>query len=207
MANARFVVPYPEKLSRGLLLLRTLLGWLYVAIPHGICMFFIGLCAAFAQFIAFWVVLFTGQYPRSLFEFVVNTLQWQLRVAVYMNFLTDEYPPFSMYDYHPAEFIVEYPERLSRAQLLARLFFGWLYILIPHGFCLEFRLIAHSFVTFVAWWVVLFTGKMPEDMHRFLVGTYRWQARLIAYTFFLTDEYPPFSGQPDPLHTGTGVSA
>lgn len=207
MAEVRFVVPYPEKLSRGLLLLRTFFGWLYVGIPHCFCLFFIGLCAAIAQFIAFWVVLFTGQYPRSLFEFVANTMQWQLRVSIYLNFLNDDYPPLSMYDFHPAELTIEYPERLSRLQLLGRIFFGWLYIIIPHGFCLCFRGIAHAVVTLVAWWIVLFTGEMPQDMHRFLVGTFRWQARLNAYVFFLTDEYPPFSGRPEagPIETGVPV--
>lgn len=205
MADVKFVVPYPEKLSRGLLLLRTFLGWLYIAIPHGICLFFIGICAAIAQFIAFWVVLFSGQYPRSLFDFVANALQWQFRVSIYLNFLTDEYPPYNMYDYHPVELIIEYPERLSRLHLLGRLFFGWLYIIIPHGFCLYFREIAHIFVTFVAWWVVLFTGKMPEDMHRFLVGTYRWAARVNTYIGYMTDEYPPFSGRPEVGTTETGV--
>jgi len=205
MANVKFVVPYPQRLSRALLLLRTFFGWLYVGIPHCICLFFIGICAAIAQFIAFWVVLFTGHYPRSLFEFVVNAFQWQLRVSIYLNFLNDEYPPLSMHANHPAEFIVEYPDRLSRLHLLGRILFGWLYIMIPHGFCLYFRGIAHAVVTFVAWWVVLFSGNMPEDMHRFLVGTYRWQARLNAYVCFLTDEYPLFSGKPEVETIETGV--
>ncbi len=46
-------------------------------------------------FIAFWVILFTGQYPRGLFDFAVGFYRWQLRVTAYLGLLRDEYPPFS----------------------------------------------------------------------------------------------------------------
>jgi hypothetical protein len=48
---------------------------------------------------------------------------------------------------------------------------------------------------FIAWWVVLFTGKYPETWHAFNVGTFRWITRVQLYMGFMTDEYPPFSGK------------
>ncbi len=45
--------------------------------------------------IMFWVVLFTGKYPRAVHEFNVGTLRWALRVATYLSMMTDKYPPFS----------------------------------------------------------------------------------------------------------------
>jgi hypothetical protein len=90
---------------------------------------------------------------------------------------------------------VQYPESISRGLLLLRAFLGFIYVYIPHGFCLMFRYIAHCFITFIAWWIVLFTGNFPENMHSFLVGTYRWGTRVQLYMMYLTDEYPPFSGK------------
>ena len=62
----KFSIDYPEKLSRGTLLLKTLLGWAYVMIPHGIVLWLYGIAVGFVQFIAWWVILFTGRYPRSI---------------------------------------------------------------------------------------------------------------------------------------------
>ena len=49
----------------------------------------------FLGFLAFWAVLFTGEYPQSWFDFNVGTLRWATRVKIYMGNMTDEYPPFS----------------------------------------------------------------------------------------------------------------
>ncbi len=95
----------------------------------------------------------------------------------------------------PVKFSIEYPEKLSRGLLLLKTFFGWLYVLIPHGFLLFFYSIAACVVTFVAWWAILFTGKFPKGMFDFLVGYQRWSNRVNAYMFFMTDVYPPFSGK------------
>jgi len=93
---AKFSVDYPETLSRGTLLLKTFFGWLYVGIPHGIALFFYGIVAFFAVFISWWAILFTGKYPKGMFDFVVGYMRWQARVNSYwMMLLTDEYPPFS----------------------------------------------------------------------------------------------------------------
>lgn len=95
---------------------------------------------------------------------------------------------------YPARLVVEYPERLSKAMLIIRLFFGWAYVGIPHGFCLAVYGIAAAFVMIAAWISVLFTGSYPRGMFDFVVGLHRWQARVWAYLAFLTDIYPPFSG-------------
>jgi len=88
-------IAYPEKLSRGKLLLKVFLGWLYVLIPHGIILWLYGVAVGVVSFIAFWVILFTGQYPRGIFDFVVGLYRWQMRVNAYMVLLRDEYPPFN----------------------------------------------------------------------------------------------------------------
>lgn len=89
-----FTIAYPEKLSRGVLLLKTFFGWLYVAIPHGIALAFYGLAAFVVTCIAWFAILFTGRYPRGMFDFVVGMIRWQMRVNAYLFLLTDTYPPF-----------------------------------------------------------------------------------------------------------------
>lgn len=92
---ARMKVDYPEKLSRIMLLLKVFFGFLYVGIPHGIMLCLYGIAVYVVTIVAFWVILFTGKYPKGLFDFVVGYMRWQLRVNAYMNLLTDQYPPFT----------------------------------------------------------------------------------------------------------------
>ena len=187
-----------ESYSRGELILRTLFGWIYIAIPHMFLLFFMGLWGSILQFISWWIILFTGRYPQSFFEFQVKLMRWSTRVLARQLNLSDDYPAFGLDaqdEYTNVE--VAYPESLSRGTLLLKTFFGWLYVGLPHGFMLYFRALATYFVTFIAWWVILFTGKYPESWHRFNVGTLRWAMRVNLYMSYMTDDYPPFSGRPD----------
>ena len=85
----------PERgLSRKLALLKVLLGWLYVGIPHGIALFIYGIAVTVAVFISAWSVLLFGRYPRTLFDFNLGFLRWSARVDAYLTLLRDEYPPF-----------------------------------------------------------------------------------------------------------------
>ena len=88
-------VEYPEELSRGWVVMKALLGWAYVGIPHGIILWLYGIAASIVTFIAFWVILFTKKYPRGMFDFVLNYMRWSMNVYVYLSFMRDEYPPFS----------------------------------------------------------------------------------------------------------------
>jgi len=88
-------IEYPNSLSRGILLLKVFFGWIYVGIPHGFMLWLYGIAASFITFIAFWAILFTGKYPKGMFDFVVGYMRWSFRVNAYMNLLTDQYPPFS----------------------------------------------------------------------------------------------------------------
>jgi Domain of unknown function (DUF4389) len=70
--------------------------WLF-AIPHYIVLFFVYIGVIVAVIVAWFAILFTGNYPRSLFDFVVGAMRWTLRVNAYaFLLLTDAYPPFSL---------------------------------------------------------------------------------------------------------------
>jgi hypothetical protein len=72
-----------------------LVKWL-LAIPHYIVLFFLTIFAFLCVVIAWFAILLTGRYPRPLFDFVVGTMRWGLRVGAYVSLLiTDRYPPFS----------------------------------------------------------------------------------------------------------------
>lgn len=83
---------------------------------------------------------------------------------------------------------------MSRGLLLLRLLFGYFYVLIPHGIMLAFYAIGVYFVILIAWFAVLFTGKYPEGMFRFVEKYFRWWLRVGTYMSFMTDQYPPFNG-------------
>jgi hypothetical protein len=73
-----------------------LVKWL-LAIPHYVALLFLGIAAVFAVLIAWLAILFTGRYPRGLFDFVEKVLRWGLRVEAYAFLLvTDRYPPFKL---------------------------------------------------------------------------------------------------------------
>jgi hypothetical protein len=194
-SNFKFDIAHQESYSRGQLLLRTFFGFIYIMIPHMFVLMFMSMAAGILRFIAWWAILFTGKYPKNFFEFQLSLIRWGTRVNARLLNLTDGYPAFgtSAIDNQIVVDIV-YPEKLSRGLLIARLF-AFLYVGIPHGFCLFFRLIACYFIVFIAWWAVLITGKYPAGMHSFVVGTLRWALRVGIYISFMTDEYPPFSSK------------
>jgi hypothetical protein len=192
----KLYIVHQETYSRADLLLRTFFGFFYITIPHMFLMIFAGLWGGILSFISFWVILFTGRYPESFFEFQVNLLRWSIRVQARSQNLTDGYPAFfpSGTD-DKTSLEVSYPESISRGTLLLKAFFGGIYCAFPHLFVLIFRMIWGSILSFIAWWVILFTGKYPQSIHEFNVGTIRWTTRISLYLGYMSDEYPPFSGR------------
>ena len=68
-----------------------------MAIPHFILLVFLWIAAVVSVIVAWFAILFTGRYPRGLFEFVLGVFRWTNRVVAYAVILvTDEYPPFRL---------------------------------------------------------------------------------------------------------------
>ncbi len=93
--SLRFDIRYPNaetELMRGMPLVKWLL-----AIPHYVVLFFLGVAAFVVVIVAWFAILFTGRYPRGMFDFVVGVQRWAWRVAGYAFLMaTDEYPPFRL---------------------------------------------------------------------------------------------------------------
>ncbi len=211
------------RLSRGLWLVKWLL-----AIPHLIVLAFlwIGFCAV--SVIAFFAILFTGRYPRSLFDFNAGVLRWTWRVAFYSYSAlgTDEYPPFTLADVpdYPARLEIQYPQSLSRGLVLVK----WWLLALPHYLVvgvfagggvailtgssnrLSLSIGLIGLLVAIAAIVLLFTGRYPKAIYDFVLGMNRWVFRVVAYASLMTDEYPPFrldmgGNEPDPDSVATAV--
>ena len=197
-----------SNLSRWLWLVK-----MFLAIPHYLVLAFLWVAFLVTTVIAGFAIVFTGRYPRPLFDFNVGVLRWNWRVGfyVYAALGTDRYPPFTLAptDY-PADFDVAYPERLSRGLVLVK----WL-LAIPQ--LIIVFLIAAAILPY--WWTdydwssgfqpiggysvlnllvviagffLLISGRYPSALFDLLLGINRWLYRVLTYVAFMRDEYPPF---------------
>lgn len=172
---------------------RPFVHWLLV-IPQAIIAYFLSLLASALTFIAFFIILFTKEYPESLFNVMVMCERYQYRVMSYGMFLREPYPPFTFETVtadpgdDPSRLSVVYPRELNRWAPL----YKW-FIAIPHYIVLAFLWFAVLIVLLVSAFYILFTGKWNEGMRRFVIGVNRWTWRVTAYVYLLRDEYPPFS--------------
>lgn len=188
-----------------------LVKW-FLAIPHYIVLAFLWVAFVLLTVVAGFAILFTGQYPRGIFDFNVGVLRWSWRVGFYTFSAlgTDQYPPFTLQDAdYPARLDVAYPQQLSRGLVLVK----WWLLAIPH------YLIVGLFTSGLIWWTtdlgdgdrvletgggligllvfiaalaLLFTARYPRGLFDLIMGLNRWVFRVAAYAALMRDEYPPF---------------
>ena len=146
-----------------------------------------GAVISLTSVLAWFAILFTGRYPRDLWNLAKMYMGWRANVLAYTALLRDEYPPFGSGAY-PVTFDVDYPEQSNRWSVALRLILA-----IPQIIVLALVLLAWVITVVIAWFAILFTGRYPEGLYGFGVGVQRWTLRVQAYLFLMRDEYPPFS--------------
>ena len=192
----RLTIDYPEKLDRLTTLIRPIM-----VLPILVILFLVSgwggnsevgfssisgsLFAATAL-----MIVFRQKYPRWWFEFIRELSRFTGRFISYLLLLTDRYP--STVDEQSYHLEIDYPDAQSDLNRWYPLF-KWL-LAIPHFVILLILGIAAFVVTIVAWFAILVTGSYPRPLFDFVVGVFRWTARVMGYSFWLvTDRYPPFS--------------
>ncbi len=199
-----------------------LVKWLLV-LPHVVVLAFLWTAFVVLTVVAFFAILFTGRYPRTIFDFNVGVLRWSWRVSYYGYgvLATDRYPPFTLAEVegYPTHLDVEYPERLSRGLVLVK----WWLLAVPHYIVVGVLLGSGvwavqqarsdeltwmwggglvGILVLVAGVVLAVTGRYPPSLYDLLLGLQRWVLRVTAYATLMTDRYPPFrldQGPHEPL--------
>lgn len=192
-------VPYPASLAldqpERIANWRPLVHWL-LAIPHLVILYVLGMVAQVVGFVSWLVILFTAKLPDGLAGVQVMYLRYTARVYAHLGFLVEDYPPFT-FSTAPADpgdagpLSVELRPALEGRNRLTTFF--RLLLAIPHVVVMFFVFIGVAVAFVIAFFAVLFTGRWPAGLRDFVVGALRWNLRLNAYLFLLTDEYPPFS--------------
>jgi Domain of unknown function (DUF4389) len=134
------------------------------------------------------MLLFRQKYPRWWFDFNLNLFRFSNRVTAYLALLDDRYP--STDEEQSVHLNLDYPDarQLNRWLPLVKWFLA-----IPHYVVLFFLWIGALVAVIVAWFAIIFTGRYPQNLFRYVVGVIRWSNRVTAYAFLLTtDQYPPF---------------
>jgi hypothetical protein len=134
------------------------------------------------------MILFRQKYPRWWFDWNLNVLRFSNRVTAYLALLDDRYPSTDEQQSVHLDFAYPDARQLNRWLPLVKWFLA-----IPHYVVLFFLGIGALVAVIVAWFAILFTGRYPQNLFRFVVGVLRWSNRVTGYAFLLvTDEYPPF---------------
>jgi hypothetical protein len=182
-----------------------LVKWCVLAVPHYPILIGLYLLYPLVTIAAGIAILFTGRYPRPLFEFNVGVLRWSWRLMNYrfpMN-STDKYPPFTLAskpDY-PADLEVDYPESLTnRAVLLQRWLLGLPQIIL----CWSLEPFLQTLTVVNAVWL-LCVGTINQGMFDLQMGIVRWRYRVAVYVSLMRDEYPPFRMDLGNVQVGHGA--
>ena len=193
-----------------------LVKWLLL-VPHFVVLALLWIALTVLTIVAGFAILFTGRYPRPIFDFNVGVLRWTWRVGFYgiSAFGTDRYPPFTLDPDpgYPADLEVDYPEHLSRWLVLVK----WWLLAIPqyivvallaggagfgwNGWHAAGGMGLISVLALVSAVLLAVTRHYPMPLFDFIMGLNRWCFRVLAYAALMRDEYPPFrldTGGADP---------
>lgn len=165
------------------------------AIPHFIIVEVLSALAQVVALISWFAIVFTGRLPDGLARLQCMVIRYSMRTYAYAAFLHPSYPPFE-FSSTPSEpggtpvTVDVQPQLDDRNRLTVGLRILWM---IPAALYLFVIAIVGMVCLFLGFWAVLFTGRWPDALRRWVVNTMRVGVRFSAYSYLLTDTYPPFS--------------
>ena len=182
----QYQVDYVEQRDRLTTFFRFLIAipWLIMAALYGIAAFL-------AAIVAWFTIVFTGKYPPGLYEFIASAIRLMTRVNGFTWLMTDTMPPFDGAEHAEYPVRVTIPPALAeydRVKALIRIIF-----LIPVYIIASILGFVQEVVGFVAWLVIVATGKQVPGLHELLMMAAAYQARALSYFLLVTEEFPPFS--------------
>lgn len=171
--------------SRGTTFFRLLL-----AIPWFVVAIFWMILSYLTHFIAWVAIVILGRYPEWLFNFNSGVVRFGVRLSAWINLQTDEWPPFGLSDDDSYPIRVKFGTPAAR-QSRVKAFFR-LILVFPVLFVYAYGTAAIAgAAALVAWLTIVFRGYMPSAVNDILTYCHSFQARVLGYFVFLTDEYPP----------------
>jgi hypothetical protein len=176
-----------------------------VAIPWLIVAYVYGIVAEIAAVIAWFAIVFTGGYPEGLYNFNAGYLRMVSRVNGFEYLLTDEWPPFGGDDdpgYGIRIGVAPPLDKYSRLKTGLRFLVG-----IPVMLLAIVQAIILSVCTLIAWFAILFTGKLPEGLFNPMRSAGAYLTRTTAYFLLMTEDYPPFSYEASSSATAGQISS
>jgi hypothetical protein len=180
-----FEADYVEHRSRLTTFFRLIL-----AIPHFIVLYVWGILAFFAIVIAWFAIVITGRYPEALYSFVAGLQRYSTAVYGYAGLLTDDYPPFGPdTDSYPTRLrIPPAKAEYNRVKTLFRIILAIPVLIIAYAMQIVWEVGA-----FLAWIVIVVTGKQPKGLQDMIVLGLSYQQRAYCYVALLSEDWPPFT--------------
>jgi hypothetical protein len=181
---------------------------LFMVIPHAIVWYVWAIGAVIAVIVAWFAVVFTGRYPRGLYDFLASFSRYQTRWLGYAHLLTDEYPPFSGSPdrSYPVDLEIGPPAaEYTRWKAALRLFLAIPVALIAYAMQLVAEIGA-----ILAWFAIVVTGKQPKALQDMTNLGFSYYMRAGPYYGLLTEDWPSFTDEPrqvDPGPSGDQLSS
>ena len=165
---------------------------LILLIPVAIVLYVFGIVASIAIVIAWFAIVITGRYPAALYDFVAGFTRFYARFTAYAALLSDPYPSFGGGDdpAYPVRMSFRALDDYSRLKTFFRIILAIPILIVRYAMQILLEIGAIG-----AWFVILFTGKMPRGLFDLMVLANSYMARSDAYVLLLSETYPPFQDE------------
>jgi Domain of unknown function (DUF4389) len=164
---------------------------LLLALPSFVWIALWSIAAEAVLLVAWFAGLIIGRVPAGLHRFLASYLRYATRLNAYVLLLANPFPGFHSGHAYPIDARIDPPAAQSRLTIFFRLLLAIPAILLTYVFR-----IVNNVIAFLAWFYILFTGRMSEGMRNTSAWLFRYELQTYAYIFLLTGSYPSLAGGP-----------